>query len=243
MSASISYRSGPRGVAISLVLVLIAYSTIVLTPQCNMLTQPSWSWTFGMGIATLSARFQLGRVSILSLSSQCSQPSRAWRGPAGGLPRAPGGTERLAVVRSGSPKGRTAVFGQDGAPYRVRHVSAGQGGWTGGRSGAAEWCLMKQQWIVRRCTISTPASTGVKWWVYQYCGWTVINRTWYAMLGIRQTPRILWSVEISRYVPYVYFITLPCILLLSLCFGFTRTPLTLLQLRYILWCFIVYFGI
>ena len=51
------------------------------------------------------------------------------------------------------------------------------------------------------------------------------------------------SVEISRYVPYVYFITLPCILLLSLCFGFTCTPLTLLQLRYILWCFIVYFRI
>ena len=52
-----------------------------------------------------------------------------------------------------------------------------------------------------------------------------------------------FSVEISRYVSYVYFITLPCILLLSLCFGFTCTPLTLLQLRYILWGFIVYFGI
>ena len=51
------------------------------------------------------------------------------------------------------------------------------------------------------------------------------------------------GVEISHYVPYVYFITLPCILLLSLCFGFTCTPLTLLQLRYILWCFIVYFRI
>ena len=42
------------------------------------------------------------------------------------------------------------------------------------------------------------------------------------------------DVEISRYVSYVYFITLPCIILLSLCFGFTCTPLTLLQLRYIL---------
>ena len=51
------------------------------------------------------------------------------------------------------------------------------------------------------------------------------------------------SVEISCYVPYVYFITLPCIHLLSLCFGFTCTPLTLLQLRYILVCFIVYFRI
>ena len=51
------------------------------------------------------------------------------------------------------------------------------------------------------------------------------------------------SVEIPRYVPYVYFMTLPCILLLNLCFGFTCTPLTLLQLRYILWCFIVYFRI
>jgi len=46
---------------------------------------------------------------------------------------------------------------------------------------------------------------------------------------------------------FVYFLcifnTLPCILLLSLCFGSTSPPLTLLQLRYILWCFIVYFRI
>ena len=56
----------------------------------------------------------------------------ARRGPAGGLPRAPDGTGRLAVVRPVRPKGRTAVFGQDGGPYRVRHVSAGQGGWTAG---------------------------------------------------------------------------------------------------------------
>ena len=46
-----------------------------------------------------------------------------------------------------------------------------------------------------------------------------------------------------RYISYVHFITLPCILLLSLCFGSTCTPLTLLQLRYILWCFIACFGI
>ena len=37
-----------------------------------------------------------------------------------------------------------------------------------------------------------------------------------------------------RYISYVHFITLPYILLLSLCFGFTCTPLTLLQPRYII---------
>ena len=58
----------------------------------------------------------------------------ARRGPAGGLPRAPDGTGRLAVVRPGRFKGRTAVFRQDGGPYRVRHVSAGQGD---GRRGTA----------------------------------------------------------------------------------------------------------
>jgi len=46
---------------------------------------------------------------------------------------------------------------------------------------------------------------------------------------------------------FVYFLcifnTLWCILLLSLCFGSACPPLTLLQLRYILWCFIVYFRI
>ena len=51
---------------------------------------------------------------------------------AGGLPSAPDGTGRLAVVRPVRPNSRTAVFGQDGGPYRVRHVSAGQGGWTAG---------------------------------------------------------------------------------------------------------------
>jgi len=46
---------------------------------------------------------------------------------------------------------------------------------------------------------------------------------------------------------FVYFLcifnTLPCILLLSLCSGSACPPLTLLQLRYILWSFIVYFRI
>jgi len=37
--------------------------------------------------------------------------------------------------------------------------------------------------------------------------------------------------------------TLPCISLLSLCFGYACPPLTLLQLRPILWCFIVYFRV
>ena len=40
-----------------------------------------------------------------------------------------------------------------------------------------------------------------------------------------------------RYISYLHFITLPCILLLSLCFGSTCTPLTLLLLRYI------YYGV
>ena len=44
----------------------------------------------------------------------------------GGLPSAPGGTGRLAIVRPGRPKGRTAVFGQDGGPYRVRYVGTGK---------------------------------------------------------------------------------------------------------------------
>jgi len=46
-----------------------------------------------------------------------------------------------------------------------------------------------------------------------------------------------------RYISYVHFLTLAFILLLSLCFGSTCTPLPLLQLRYILWCFIDCFGI
>jgi len=45
----------------------------------------------------------------------------------GGLPRAPDGTEPLSAVRLGRPKCRTAVFGKDGGPYRVRHFSSGQG--------------------------------------------------------------------------------------------------------------------
>ena len=64
--------------------------------------------------------------------------------------------------------------------------------------------------------------------------------------GLRLHKRMTGAsiVEIFRCVPYVYFITLPCILLLtSLCFSFTCTLLTLLQLRYILWGFIVYFRI
>ena len=51
------------------------------------------------------------------------------------------------------------------------------------------------------------------------------------------------SVLKFRYISYVPFITPLCILLLSLCFGSACTPLTLLQLRYILWCFIDCFGI
>ena len=46
-----------------------------------------------------------------------------------------------------------------------------------------------------------------------------------------------------RYISYVHFIRLPCILLLSLCFSSACTPLTLLQLRYISWCFIDCFRI
>ena len=48
-------------------------------------------------------------------------------GPAGRLPRAPDRTGRLSVVRPGRPKCRTAVFGPDGGPYRVRHFNSGQG--------------------------------------------------------------------------------------------------------------------
>ena len=58
----------------------------------------------------------------------------ARRGPAGGLPRARDGMGRLSVVRPGRSKCRTAVFGQDGGPHRVRHFSSGQGG---GRQGMA----------------------------------------------------------------------------------------------------------
>jgi len=57
-------------------------------------------------------------------------------------------------------------------------------------------------------------------------------------------PKFLWGLVLKfRYISYVHFITLPCILLLSLCFGSACTPLTLLLLRYILWCFIDCFRI
>ena len=47
---------------------------------------------------------------LLTTDSVRNRPG-ARRGPAGGLPRAPDGTGRLAVVRPVLPKGRTAVFG------------------------------------------------------------------------------------------------------------------------------------
>jgi len=45
--------------------------------------------------------------------------------------------------RPGWPKCRTAVFGQDGGPYRVRHFSSGQGG---GRRGTAGDCKSDVSW-------------------------------------------------------------------------------------------------
>ena len=55
--------------------------------------------------------------------------------------------------------------------------------------------------------------------------------------------RISFGVVLLKF--FVYFLcifnTLPCIPLLSLCFGSACPPLTLLQLRYILWCFICLF--
>jgi len=64
--------------------------------------------------------------------SQGSQPSGvAWRGPAGGLPRAPDGTGQQSAVRPGRPQGKKAILGQDGGTYRARHVSSEKGGeWT-----------------------------------------------------------------------------------------------------------------
>jgi len=50
----------------------------------------------------------------------------------GRLPTAPKGRGQLSIIHPGQPKGRTAVFGQDGGPYRVRHVGSGHGGWTAG---------------------------------------------------------------------------------------------------------------
>jgi len=59
-----------------------------------------------------------------------SVPNRP--GARGGLPRAPDGTGRLSIARPGQSKGRAAIFGQDGRPCRVGHVSSGHGGWTAG---------------------------------------------------------------------------------------------------------------
>jgi len=61
-------------------------------------------------------------------------------------------------------------------------------------------------------------------------------------LGLRESYYPISTLLKFRYISYVHFITLPCILLLSLCFGSTCTPLTLLQLRYILWCFRIIFA-
>jgi len=54
-----------------------------------------------------------------------------------------------------------------------------------------------------------------------------------------------FTMKLLKFLVYFLciFNTLQCILLLSLCFGSACPPLTLLQLRYILWCFIVYFRI
>ena len=49
-------------------------------------------------------------LRIIIINSVPNRPG-ARRGPAGGLPRAPDGTGRLAVVRPVRAKGRTAVFG------------------------------------------------------------------------------------------------------------------------------------
>jgi len=49
------------------------------------------------------------------------------RGPAGARGGTADETGRLPIGRPGQPKGRTAVFGQDSGPYRVRHISSGQG--------------------------------------------------------------------------------------------------------------------
>ena len=53
----------------------------------------------------------------------------------------------------------------------------------------------------------------------------------------------LWIVLKFSVHFLVYCITLPCISLLSLCFGYACPLLTLLQLRPILWCFMVYFRV
>src|SRR5205807_8483225 len=62
----------------------------------------------GIGIGRLAV--EESGVESKSASSVPNRPG-ARRGPAGGLPRAPDGPGRLAVVRPVRPKGRTAVFG------------------------------------------------------------------------------------------------------------------------------------
>ena len=52
-----------------------------------------------------------GAHAKIELSGSVRNRPGARQGPAGGLPRAPDGTGRLAVVRPVRPKGRTAVFG------------------------------------------------------------------------------------------------------------------------------------
>jgi len=58
----------------------------------------------GVLIWIMRAQRPLRRISVRN------RPG-APRGPPEGLPRAPDGTGRLAVVRPGRPQGRTAVFG------------------------------------------------------------------------------------------------------------------------------------
>jgi len=78
-----------------------------------------------------SAKYLTGGIGPGKGISVPNRPG-ARRGPVGGLPRAPDGTGRLSIVRPRQPKGRTVVFGPDGGPYRVRHVSSRQGGGTAG---------------------------------------------------------------------------------------------------------------
>ena len=80
--------------------------------------------------ATITARghqSQYNRHRVWPNTSVPNHPE-ASRGPVERLARDPDGTGPLSVVRLGRPKCRTAVFGHDGGPYRVRHVSSGQGG-------------------------------------------------------------------------------------------------------------------
>ena len=63
------------------------------------------------GLTPLLWAAKYGREGVVKILLD-SVPNRpgARRGPAGGLPRAPDGPGRLAVVRPVRPKGRTAVF-------------------------------------------------------------------------------------------------------------------------------------